>query len=220
MRIETKALLTVGVVLLVGVAATNTFAGIPDSEDICQDLKNASHGLYGLCMAFWASFYCEWDYSEIDIWKFCRPANGKILEKYRAKMQPGDPDMPGVASPCPCWSEEFLIAIPPDYWPAQCFWSTDTEQGTGGAEYSWNDYVDPGNPESPSATWGIYAFWYPGLETLCHVHSWCGGRPECEGYEETHLVIEISYEQYLACRAQIIETAIEREYSCSQYGFE
>lgn len=100
-----------GLSLIAGlVAVTPAVAETPDgttpaNEGVCDVLKtNATPGLYGLCVA-----YCE--AQDLDVVGDKETPNNKILANYRKKMQAGDPDMPCIRVPCPCWSDAELAAI-------------------------------------------------------------------------------------------------------------
>lgn len=101
-----------GLVLVAGLAATSApvMAATPDgetpaNEGTCDILKtNTTPGLYGLCVA-----YCE--AQDLDIVGDKETPNNKILANYRKKMQLGDPDMPCLKVPCPCWNDAELAAI-------------------------------------------------------------------------------------------------------------
>ena len=94
--------------------AQNPNPEIPDAKSICEEMKHGTPGLYGLCLAFWSGQDCTPDFTAEDPFEECTPASSSILEKYRAQAQPGDPDMPCIQNPCPCWSEEELDLL----WPA------------------------------------------------------------------------------------------------------
>jgi hypothetical protein len=91
------------------VAAAPVIAETPDgttpaNEGACDVLKtNATPGLYGLCVA-----YCE--AQDLDTFEK-EPTNTKILANYNKKKQAGDPDMPCVKVPCPCWTDAELASI-------------------------------------------------------------------------------------------------------------
>jgi len=118
---------TLCLVLLTGLAGINgsAIASTPDgmtpaNEHECDNLKSATPGLYGLCVA-----YCEaQDLDTIDK----NPPSEKILANYRKKMQSGDPDMPCVATPCPCWTPEQFNRITTDGTGAACLSSGTTLQ--------------------------------------------------------------------------------------------
>jgi hypothetical protein len=73
-----------------------------------------------LCVA-----YCEAQ----DLDSFDKnPPNEKILANYRKKMKAGDPDMPCIQVPCPCWSAEEMGSITADAMSAACPSSTNRLQ--------------------------------------------------------------------------------------------
>ena len=88
----------------------------PANEGVCDALQGGTGGLYGLCVA-----YCE--AQDLDAFEV-EPPRSKILENYNRKKQTGDPDMPCMQIPCPCWSAEELAAISEDG-VAQCTPGTD-----------------------------------------------------------------------------------------------
>ena len=76
----------------------------PANEGVCDTVKGATPGLYGLCVA-----YCE--AQDLDLLGDQEPPNNKILDNYNRKKQAGDPDMPCLRVPCPCYDESDLTAI-------------------------------------------------------------------------------------------------------------
>lgn len=86
------------------VMATTADGATPANEGVCDVLKGGTPALYGLCLA-----YCE--AQDLDIVGDKETPNNKILANYRNKMQPGDPDMPCVKVPCPCWTEAELANV-------------------------------------------------------------------------------------------------------------
>lgn len=92
----------------------------PANEGVCNVLQGGTPGLYGLCVA-----YCEaQDLDSFDK----QPPNTKILANYRKKMQAGDPDMPCVKVPCPCWSADEMASITGDGSASACLGSTNKLQ--------------------------------------------------------------------------------------------
>ncbi len=78
----------------------------PANEGVCDPLRGGTPGLYGLCVA-----YCEaQDLNSFDK----EPPRTKILENYNKKKQAGDPDMPCIQVPCPCWTDEELASVSAD----------------------------------------------------------------------------------------------------------
>jgi len=93
----------------------------PSEETICDPVKSAHPGLYGLCVA-----YCE----ARDIGDEFVPAHGNpkrlerfaahqqnLLDRYDAIRRPEDPPMPCIKQDtCPCWGDEQTSAT---YWSAK-----------------------------------------------------------------------------------------------------
>jgi hypothetical protein len=105
--------LVAGLVAAAPVVAETPDGTTPANEGACDGLKtNATPALYGLCVA-----YCE--AQDLDITDK-DPPNTKILQNYRNRMQPGDPDMPCVKVPCPCWTDAELASISSDGAAAAC----------------------------------------------------------------------------------------------------
>lgn len=113
-------------VLIIGITSTSVLALTPDgetpaNEGVCDGLKtNATPGLYGLCVA-----YCE--AQDLDTFDK-EPANTKILANYNKKKQVGDPDMPCLKVPCPCWTDAELASISADDMAAACTRATNKIQ--------------------------------------------------------------------------------------------
>lgn len=78
----------------------------PANEGVCDSLQGGTGGLYGLCVA-----YCE--AQDLDSYEK-EPPRSKILENYNRKKQAGDPDMPCMQTPCPCWDDAELASISDD----------------------------------------------------------------------------------------------------------
>ncbi len=94
-------------VTLSSVAFASPDQPIPPLSGICDGLVGGTPALYGLCLA-----YCESPHPGVD--KILDPdaaPKRSILDAYRSKMQPGDPDMPCLQPQCPCWTEEELAAV-------------------------------------------------------------------------------------------------------------
>jgi len=111
---QMKTMITAaGMVLLTGLAGISgsVMASTPDgetpaNEGVCDVLIGATPGLFGLCNA-----YCEaQDLDEFDK----EPPRTKILANYNKKKDAGDPDMPCMQIPCPCWTAEELASISSD----------------------------------------------------------------------------------------------------------
>lgn len=94
------------------VVASTPDGETPANEGVCDSLKGMTPGLYGLCVA-----YCEAQ----DLDSFDKgPPNTKILANYNKKKQAGDPAMPCLQVPCPCWSDAELASISADGMAAAC----------------------------------------------------------------------------------------------------
>lgn len=96
-------------VLLLGMGSSSAQTpdgDTPAEETVCDQLIGGTPGLYGLCVA-----YCEaQDHSDALPGE---PPAWKILDVYNKRRKAGDPEMPCLQAPCPCWSEDDLdIAIP------------------------------------------------------------------------------------------------------------
>lgn len=107
-----KSFLSLGIALAMvaiwngDVAYSQTADGsTPANEGVCDPLIGGTPGLYGLCVA-----YCE--AQDLDATPGT-PSATNILETYNKRRRAGDPDMPCLRAPCPCWSEDDLdIALP------------------------------------------------------------------------------------------------------------
>jgi hypothetical protein len=100
--------IALGLAALIGFGG-NVYASTPDgetpaNEGVCDVVQGGTPGLYGLCVA-----YCE--AQDLDLVGDKEPPNTKILANYRKKMRAGDPDMPCVQVPCPCWTQAELTSI-------------------------------------------------------------------------------------------------------------
>lgn len=76
----------------------------PANEGVCDVVQGGTPGLYGLCVA-----YCE--AQDLDLIGDKETPNNKILANYRKKMRTGDPDMPCIQVPCPCWTADQLANV-------------------------------------------------------------------------------------------------------------
>lgn len=86
------------------VQASTPDGSTPANEGVCDVLRGGTPALYGLCVA-----YCE--AQDLDLVGDKETPNNKILANYRKKMQAGDPDMPCLKVPCPCWTDAELASI-------------------------------------------------------------------------------------------------------------
>lgn len=97
--------------------------GTKSNEGVCDGLQAATPGLYGLCQAFCEAQDCQPDLSAPDPFADCRPSAPKLLENYRKKMGPDDPDMPCVKQAptvsCPCFSQAEMFSMSEPF--RQCY---------------------------------------------------------------------------------------------------
>ena len=105
-------------------AAQTTFAQTPDEEPpavetICDPLKSATPGLYGLCVAYCEAQDCHDDPVDLaecqaenpnDPWGTQGCSCSRVLDNYNAKRQAGDPEMPCIKTECPCFDADLLAA--------------------------------------------------------------------------------------------------------------
>jgi hypothetical protein len=107
-----KSLMPMGLtVALVALASSGAYA---QNQGVCEVLHGTTKGLYGLCVAFCEAQDCTPIIDETGALTFpknCRPSSTKTLAKYRARQQPGDPDMPCIVGPCPCWTEDEIDLV-------------------------------------------------------------------------------------------------------------
>lgn len=108
-RLMKTLLAALASLILFGGLAGNAIASTPDgetpaNEGVCDSLHGGTPGLYGLCVA-----YCE--AQDLDVVGDKPIPNSRILANYRKKMNAGDPDMPCLQAPCPCWDDAELANI-------------------------------------------------------------------------------------------------------------
>jgi len=82
----------------------------PVNEAVCDSLIGGTPSLYGLCLAFWAQ-HCEPNWTQDNPFEDCSSGSQQILDLYAKRALPGDPPMPGIQEPCPCWSSEELAGL-------------------------------------------------------------------------------------------------------------
>ena len=93
--VTTSAVIMAGATFTSVAVAQTPDGETPANEGVCDSLQGATPGLFGLCNA-----YCE--AQDLDTFDK-NPPNDRILANYRKKMKAGDPDMPCIQVPCPCW---------------------------------------------------------------------------------------------------------------------
>lgn len=196
-------LLVIGVVLYCGIASAQTPDGeTPAEESVCDDLKWATPGLYGLCVAFCEAQDCEPDFSLANPLENCRPASRKILDNYRKKMQPGDPDMPCIQEPCPCWSPDELDLL----WPPL---PINSDQCSLFPLTDFAGFWYPEPLESPPPYYHVSTMeQYPILMyPLCEF--WYN-----DGDVDILRVYRITLEEHLICKEQVIQKGDELGFEC------
>ena len=189
-------------------------AGTPDGETpaeemTCDDLKNGTPGLYGLCIAFCEAHDCVptmTDTGELDL-SNCKKNDRKLLDKYRSKMKEGDPDMPclpndtGGGEPstggevtCMCWTEDDfdkfrnpLVFYPDDASSlietrqVQCEAYSDTEDGECWQYVDYKSYYQGFSTED-YREWP-YGYWFELAvgDGACEDGPYCSRLEWCEG---------------------------------------
>jgi hypothetical protein len=112
-----RRLLLISMLLISGTA----IAG-PPADGVCGELKGATPGLFGLCVAF-----CE--AQDLGQAPESKQSAFSLLAAYEARRGPEDPDMPCLdsnlstkpqppAASCTCWSTDDLAAAIPE--PTTC----------------------------------------------------------------------------------------------------
>ena len=126
-------------VLLCG-AALLVAQSNPPAAGVCEDLRDSTPGLYGLCVAFNQGHDCEADFNLPEPFVDCKPASARIYDLYEDKRQPDDPDMPGVVpGACLCFDETHLDNIPGSV--TQCAVGEPHSKGTASNAISTLDFV-------------------------------------------------------------------------------
>ncbi len=192
-------------------AAPSAYAqGTPDeetpaNEGVCDELAadGITKGLYGMCVAFCEAQDCEPDLALSDLFEKCRPSNEKLLQTYDKRKQPGDPEMPCVKDPCPCWDFDDLInlVVVSPVEAQSCF------DGN-------RDFWRQANAISAPITQVVQMqAWSPGFspffESLCYLQE----RDPSFGQRIVNIG-PLSQEQFDACQADVIAIAQERGLDC------
>jgi hypothetical protein len=120
-----KTVIAVGAILFSGILYAHTPDGeTPANEEICDELKGSTPGLYGLCVA-----YCEAQDSDTT-----GDTKANLLNNYNKKMIEGvDPTMPCLAPPpepyCPCFTYQEVAAIAETQSISSAFWCFNGPEG-------------------------------------------------------------------------------------------
>lgn len=199
-------LLVLSALVWQGDLAAQTPDGVPPAnEGVCDDLIGATPGLYGLCVA-----YCEaQDCTDDDpVSAQCRIPNPAILANYNKKKRVGDPDMPCVKKPCPCWTEDELENF---RWPASgdevvCLRDFSTNY------VSNRDLWTIKEPTAASHWTELQTFGLATDGTLrCRLRDTCTAG-DCLGVVRLHA---LTPEEFQVCEAQVNASGGERGISCS-----
>ena len=83
-----------------------------NDENICDDLQDATPGLYGLCIAYCEAQDCKSE--DFDLMQ-CEPRKQRVLRNYNRKRTEVDPEMPCARTvepdACPCFDRADLEAL-------------------------------------------------------------------------------------------------------------
>ena len=201
------------VVLLSASAYGQTGDGAtPPNEGICEELRTATPGLYGLCIAYCEALDCEL----IDETVQCDgPPDPVILDNYNRRRQATDPLMPcaDVPGPC-CWTENELNDIAPRQpsgpGPDACENNLDVFDLSSKTCTGLNTVSFPGNPCRGVISWhlgGAYVKHNP--QSPSRVHP-----PHCYyargSYGQLLVRIKpISHEQGELCAAELVARGLD-----------
>jgi hypothetical protein len=174
----------------------------PSNEGICDQLMSATPGLYGLCVAYCEALDCE-SVDGTQLFECKDIPSGKILEKYNARKQPGDPDMPCivVTGSCACWESHELDVLLDFVRPSLCQNDLDLTDLVNQSCTALNGKCVPGiSLHSPAALVGTVAF-PSGPFCLAFI----GGEIRASG---------LTIEEAQACSAQLQTVGSEGEWDC------
>jgi len=176
----------------------------PPVEDVCDVVKYGTPGLYGLCIAFCEAQDCEPDLSAADPFEKCRPGSERVLANYRKKMGAGDPDMPCMAAPCPCWAEDELanLMFPQSDDVMSCRKDLDGIKSFN--RYTWT--VRRSNRDRVIVTTYQQRDSY-----LCAVSQRCPDR-SCD--VNLNRILWISADEFATCEAQLAQSGADRGFDC------
>ncbi len=195
-----QTLLYIGTMTLFMISAT-AFANdetTPAEETICNELKYATPGLYGLCVA-----YCEAQDGEttVDLENLSdlTPPSRKILEKYNSKMQEGDPAMPCVnyESACPVWTFAQLADVGTH--GGDVFERVNQTFDSAG-ELIVGIYEDR---EYEAGSGSVFAIVYHDVNRDYYGGSYYHNYP-LDPLENTHIVMFLTEPEYEACKDELL----------------
>lgn len=146
---QTSAWLAILLVLPIA-AFANGNDRTPAHEGVCDELKSASPGLFGLCIAYCEAMDCEND--QVD-----STSCTKTLTNYRRKMDGiDDPPMPCIASPeCPCFTQTLVDDISQRIPIADSSWCINWPFADG--DYRYISVLIGEPPDDPFEEWDAIA---------------------------------------------------------------
>lgn len=172
----------------------------PSVEEVCDVVKYGAPGLFGLCIAFCEAQDCEPDPFADDPFENCQPGSERVLANYRRKMEPGDPEMPCLKDPCPCWTQDEIDSLRyPQLGDATRCW-TATQKG---------DFWRISDPEFGYST-SVRV-----TSHTCSMFNWCSDsrQGECFPYK---LTAKLSADEHAICLAQLRQAGADRGFDCFQ----
>lgn len=184
-------------------ASADRVPGYTPADGVCGELQGATPGLYGLCNAFCEAHDAGVELSDTDDpFDFLSVPNSRILRNYEKKMQSHDPYMPCImtVSSCPLWTPEELNLIGTHGWRIK----RDTEVIESNGDELFEDReqnsrivyhfarVEKRNWKGSFLIQGVYAY----VDRIA-------------GIPDTIVTMELTEEEYDACKTQLINHATE-----------
>ena len=107
------ATIALGLLILSPISLARTPDGLPPAnEGVCNELLDATPGLYGLCVSFCEAQDCVPDFTLENPFENCRAGSQKVLDNYEKRRGAGDPSMPCIQqASCPCWTDQELFSL-------------------------------------------------------------------------------------------------------------
>jgi hypothetical protein len=138
-----------------------------------------------------------------DPFEHCTPSSPKLLEIYNKKKQPGDPEMPCLQDPCPCWTVEELSSLRYTWDVQGCV--SGMHPVTGMDENSWYLREEPyyGDLVSVVATQQFGTL-------LCLFKDTCSDGT-CSNVSRYHV---LTLEEHAICTQQARWSGTERGFDC------
>ena len=196
------------VVIMLGGSAVIARAGDcdpPSVEEVCEVVKYGTPGLYGLCIAFCEAQDCEPNLNADDPWENCPPGSERVLANYRRKMESGDPDMPCLQAPCPCWTEDELATL---MYPRSGDFNAECVKDLNSSPFNnWDQWTVY---RTPADTLIIRTAILSGQGPVCWV------RQSCSSGDCTYVnrLAFVSPDEFATCEAQLNQAGYERGFDC------